>query len=141
MERNVISQFILLFILLNFLFSTNSDAQTFQWPVVPTSRNDLKYDYGENIIISSGVRKYHAGIDIGSSSYTSIDIYPVYDGEVVGIFKPTTRTNPSNGCTENCVEAYTNYLYPHCDTYPRVFNGDIIRDHRMQGVIILKHIL
>ncbi len=110
-------------------------AETWQWP-----RNNA-YIFENDYAVShkDQVRK-HTGIDVHDyDSGLGGAVYAVASGEVVGMFRPTDEIGPL--CSTNCVRAYTNYKYPHNDTHSREFHGEIIRDHIMQGVVIIRHAL
>lgn len=110
-------------------------AETWQWP--RDNAYIVSNDYSAKH--EDGVRK-HTGIDVHeSSSRINGSVYAIADGEIIGIFRPTDETG--HLCNADCVKAYTNYDYHHNGTNFRKFNGEIIRDHVMQGVVIIRHLL
>ncbi|MEW6107868.1 MAG: choice-of-anchor D domain-containing protein [Nitrospirota bacterium] len=117
-----------------------------QWPRDNAYINCNDYSIRDDACPPGTTDKRHTGIDVHEySSGTTVNgpVYAVATGEVVGIFRPTTET--SNLCPADyafgCVRAYTNYSYPHSDSFSRVFNGEIIKSHGMQGVVIIRHSL
>lgn len=107
----------------------DSLSSSFQWP-----RNNA-YIYNNDYSNPSGSgNRRHTGIDIHeTSNLLNGPLFAVSNGVVVGIFKPIQGDS-------GYVNAYTNYPYPHFDSPEmRVFDGERIRDHNMQGVVIIRH--
>jgi len=103
---------------------------SFQYP-----RND-PYIFSNDYSYPQADGRKHTGVDVHQTSAgINGPVLAVAQGEVVGIFRPIPGDS-------GYVNAYTNYPYPHYDSPNyQVFAGERIRDHNMQGVVIVKHTL